>query len=456
MASYEFDIHTHSIASGHGTCATMTDMAKAANAAGLKMLGISDHGPKTLGGGRISYFRSLAFAQPKRLGVRMLYGAEVNILDQEGKLDLDDEILESLDYVIASMHRPIFKSGTADENTRAYIKTMENPNVNIIGHCDDEKFPVDYFALFRGLLDSSSGITSWGRYYTKSVTLYNAEGEKETVSLVAAADESQMTEYFTFRTRQGHKAIAFDDSSVILTEKTAEKLGLSVGDSFEVETADGGRRSLTLTGITENYVFTRLYLSQAQLKTLNGGALPAWNAVYGQTDCPTDAARASLSSAILACNYVSSVSFIEDTTQMFDGLIGCLNYVVMLVIVCAAALAAVVLYNLISVNLGERKKELATIKVLGFYDKEVYRYIFREIDLLSLIGSLVGLVVGIPLHQFIIRTVEMDQMMFIRSIAPRSFVFSVALTMLFNFVVCLLMRRHVRQISMVESMKAPE
>ena len=113
MASYEFDVHTHSIASGHGTCATMTDMAKAANAAGLKMLGISDHGPKTLGGGRISYFRSLAFAQPKRLGVRMLYGAEVNILDQEGKLDLDDEILESLDYVIASMHRPIFKSGTA-------------------------------------------------------------------------------------------------------------------------------------------------------------------------------------------------------------------------------------------------------------------------------------------------------------------------------------------------------
>ena len=306
------------------------------------------------------------------------------------------------------------------------------------------------------LLDSSSGITSWGRYYTKSVTLYNDAGEKETVSLVAANDESQMTEYFTFRTRQGHKAIAFDDSSVILTEKTAEKLGLSVGDSFEVETADGGRRSLTLTGITENYVFTRLYLSQAQLKTLNGGALPAWNAVYGQTDCPTDAARASLSSAILACNYVSSVSFIEDTTQMFDGLIGCLNYVVMLVIVCAAALAAVVLYNLISVNLGERKKELATIKVLGFYDKEVYRYIFREIDLLSLIGSLVGLVVGIPLHQFIIRTVEMDQMMFIRSIAPRSFVFSVALTMLFNFAVCLLMRRHVRQISMVESMKAPE
>ena len=143
-------------------------------------------------------------------------------------------------------------------------------------------------------------------------------------------------------------------------------------------------------------------------------------------------------------------------TGSLDDTIASINYVVYVIILCAGMLAFVVLYNLMNINITERTKEIATIKVLGFYDKEVYRYIFREIDLLSLIGSLVGLVVGIPLHQFIIRTVEMDQMMFIRSIAPRSFVFSVALTMLFNFAVCLLMRRHVRQISMVESMKAPE
>ena len=306
------------------------------------------------------------------------------------------------------------------------------------------------------VLDSSVNVTSWGRFYNKSVTLYNASGDKQTASIVTAEDESQITDYFTFRTRQGHNAISFDDSSVILTEKTAESLGLSVGDTFEVETSDGSRQTLTLTGITENYVFTRLYLSQAQLKALNGGVLPAWNTVYGQTSCPTSADRNALRTDLLACNYVSSVSFIEDTMEMFDNLIGCLNYVVILVIVCAAALAAVVLYNLISVNLGERKKELATIKVLGFYDKEVYRYIFREIDLLAFIGSLVGLALGVPLHQFIIRTVEMDQMMFIRSIAPRSYLFSITLTMFFTFVVCRLMRRHVKKISMVESMKAPE
>ena len=338
---------------------------------------------------------------------------------------------------------------------------MLNKQTTELTHCDltitlsDEKALTTENGL-GDLLASDTGISSWGRYYSKSVTLYNANGDKDTVSIVAAEDEQQMTQYFTFRTRKGHKEVPFDDSSVILTEKTAERLGLSIGDSFEVETADGSRKSLTLTGITENYVFTRLYLSQSQLKALNGGTLPEWNTVYGLTDCPTDTARDTLRTSILACNYVSSVSFIEDTTQMFDGLIGCLNYVVILVIVCAAALAAVVLYNLISVNLGERKKELATIKVLGFYDKEIYRYIFREIDLLSFLGSLVGLLLGVPLHQFIIRTVEMDQMMFIRSIAPRSFVFSVALTMLFNFVVCRLMRRHVRSISMVESMKAPE
>ena len=338
---------------------------------------------------------------------------------------------------------------------------MLNKQTTELTHCDltitlsDEKALTTENGL-GDLLDSDAGISSWGRYYTKSVTLYNAAGDKDTVSVVAAEDEQQLTQYFTFRTRQGHKTVPFDDSSVILTEKTAERLGLSVGDTFEVETADGSRKSLTLTGITESYVFAQLYLSQSQLKALNGGTLPEWNTVYGLTDCPTDTARDALRTKILACNYVSSVSFIEDTTQMFDGLIGCLNYVVILVIVCAAALAAVVLYNLISVNLGERKKELATIKVLGFYDKEVYRYIFREIDLLSFLGSLVGLLLGVPLHQFIIRTVEMDQMMFIRSIAPRSFVFSVALTMLFNFVVCRLMRRHVRSISMVESMKAPE
>ena len=304
-------------------------------------------------------------------------------------------------------------------------------------------------------LDSSSAVRSWGAFYTKSTTLYNEEGGSADVSIVGAENDARMTEYFTFRTRVGHDPIPFEEDSVILTEKTALNLGLSVGDTFYVEAADGSRVPLTLTGITENYMFTRLYLSNAQLQALLGST-PEWNTVYGLTGCTTEAEYNALRTKLLDCNYVSSVSFTEDTTSMFGSLIGSLNYVVVLIIVCAAALAAVVLYNLISVNLAERKKELATIKVLGFYDKEVYRYIFREIELLSLIGSGVGLLLGVPLHRFIILTVEMDQLMFIRTIAPRSYLLAVALTMLFTFVVCFAMRRHVRHISMVESMKAPE
>lgn len=153
LERYEFDIHTHTIASGHGSAATITDMAKAAAAKNLKMLGISDHGPATLGGGRVSYFRNLAYAQKECLGIRMLYGAEANIIDHRGHLDLDDRVLGHLDFVIASMHQPTIKPGTEEENTDAYINAMRNPCVTIIGHCDDTKFPVDYFRLFKAAME---------------------------------------------------------------------------------------------------------------------------------------------------------------------------------------------------------------------------------------------------------------------------------------------------------------
>ncbi len=154
MSSFELDVHTHTIASGHGSTATITDMAKVAAAKGLKLLGISDHGPATLGGGRVSYFRSLAHAQKKRLGVEMFYGAEANILDTSGRLDLDDTTLKGLDYVIASIHKPIMKPGSMEENTKAYIESMKNPCVRIIGHCDDVKFPVDYLAIVKAAMEN--------------------------------------------------------------------------------------------------------------------------------------------------------------------------------------------------------------------------------------------------------------------------------------------------------------
>lgn len=144
---FEFDPHIHTISSGHAGHSTITDLAKQASFVGLKAIGITDHGPATLGSGHISYFRNLAYAPKKRCGVDILYGVELNILDKEGTVDLDDEILETLDYAIISMHQPIYKSGSVEENTFAYVNAMKHPRVKIVGHPEDVKYPVDFEAL---------------------------------------------------------------------------------------------------------------------------------------------------------------------------------------------------------------------------------------------------------------------------------------------------------------------
>lgn len=143
------DLHTHTCASGHGTADRITDLAKQATLRRMKVLGISDHGPATAGSAGLSYFRSLRLGERNRFGVKILYGAEANILDTEGHLDLPDAVLEQLDYCIISMHRPIYTSGSPQENTKAYIRAMEHPKVQFIGHCDDSRFPVDYPELIR-------------------------------------------------------------------------------------------------------------------------------------------------------------------------------------------------------------------------------------------------------------------------------------------------------------------
>lgn len=141
---YLSDLHTHSIASGHGTSCTISQMAKKASQKGLKLLGITDHGPATLAAGTPSYFRSLTFSPKKRFGIDLLYGVELNILDTDGSVDLEEDLLSKLDYAIASMHTPNFKSRSRLENTTAFVNAMKNPHVKILGHCDNPTYPVDY------------------------------------------------------------------------------------------------------------------------------------------------------------------------------------------------------------------------------------------------------------------------------------------------------------------------
>ena len=152
MIYQPFDLHTHTCASGHGTNDRITDLAKEAAKRNMSVLGVSDHGPASMGSAGLSYFRSLFLCEKKRFGITIRYGAEANILDTDGNLDIPDDILQTLDYCIVSMHRPIYTSGSAAENTRAYIRAMRHPNVKIIGHCDDSRFPVDYPELVKAAL----------------------------------------------------------------------------------------------------------------------------------------------------------------------------------------------------------------------------------------------------------------------------------------------------------------
>lgn len=143
------DTHTHSIASGHGTCDTITDMAKEASKRGLEILAITEHGPSTTGSCTESYLRSLKYAPRKRFGVKILYGCEINILDYNGQLDVEDGILKDLDINIVSLHTNNIKPGTIQDNTKAIIEAIKNPNIHIIGHPDDIKFPIDYEKILK-------------------------------------------------------------------------------------------------------------------------------------------------------------------------------------------------------------------------------------------------------------------------------------------------------------------
>ncbi len=146
---YLSDIHTHSIASGHGTSCTISDMAKTAARKNLKLLGITDHGPGTLAAGTPSYFRSLTYSPRRRFGVELLYGIELNILDTDGTVDLEQNLLNKLDYAIASMHCQNFRPGTLEENTAALVNVMKNPVVKVLGHIDNSQYHIDYATVVK-------------------------------------------------------------------------------------------------------------------------------------------------------------------------------------------------------------------------------------------------------------------------------------------------------------------
>ena len=282
-------------------------------------------------------------------------------------------------------------------------------------------------------------------------------GEEDNLYIVVPSDTEAMTEYFTFRQRTTGETVPFEEGSVVISEKLAERHDLSVGDAITVENADGDAASFTITGVCENYIYHYLYMSEDVYRDAFGEE-PETNLLYCRLaeGVDTPEAEDELATALLKCRDIAGAQFTHEITASFRQSLDSINYIVVVLIIAAGALAFVVLYNLTNINITERSKELATIKVLGFYDGEVGAYIYRETSVLTLIGTVCGLVFGIALHTFVIRTAEVDMVMFGRSIYPMSFVWSALLTIAFSLLVNLVMYRKLKNISMVESMKAPE
>ena len=276
----------------------------------------------------------------------------------------------------------------------------------------------------------------------------------QNLTLVAAEDTELLEKMVCFRDPETGEIHELSDSGVIITERLAEKFELSPGDEFTFYCNDV-EFTAKIDGIAENYAMHFIYMSGDCYKKLSGEE-PEINSVFSimsETDGET---QEELAKTLMSYDGVLALTFSKDSMESFKSVVENLNYVVILIIVCAAALAFVVLYNLTNINITERIREIATIKVLGFYDKEVSSYVFRENIILSLLGAGTGLLLGKWLHSFVMSVIQTDDVMFGRFIPFWAYASAFAMTIFFAFAVNWLMYFRLKKVSMVESLKSVE
>ena len=244
----------------------------------------------------------------------------------------------------------------------------------------------------------------------------------------------------------------------LITEKLATRLGAKAGDVIAVYDEDtignatGKPREVRVDGVMEYYIGQVVIMSPEAYEKVFGQE-PAFNALYAGVSDDAEV-RSALSADVLAMDGAKTLIYNDETINSYRNMLKSVDSVVVVLVVAAALLAFVVLYNLTNINIAERVREIATLKVLGFKPHEVDAYIYRETLLLALIGAVVGLVLGVYMEGFVVVTAEVDQVMFGREIHPQSFLLAFALTMIFAAAVTIAMRGKLRRINMVESLKS--
>lgn len=284
------------------------------------------------------------------------------------------------------------------------------------------------------------------------------DDDDQRVEIDVPQDENAFGRLVTMRTRLGHEPLALTDDGALITEKLATRLGVKAGDVIAVYDEDtignatGEPREVRIDGVMEYYIGQVVIMSPEAYKKVFGQE-PAPNALYAGVS--EDAkVRSALSADVLGMDGAKTLIYNDETINSYRNMLKSVDSVVVVLVVAAALLAFVVLYNLTNINIAERVREIATLKVLGFKPHEVDAYIYRETLLLALIGAVAGLVLGVYMEGFVVVTAEVDQVMFGREIHPQSFLLAFALTMVFAVAVTVAMRGKLRRINMVESLKS--
>lgn len=308
----------------------------------------------------------------------------------------------------------------------------------------------------KDLLKFLDGNSEIDHYTRVQLTKMTAPKEKGSVSIYVYVPENteNFKEDVTLRDRKSHEQYELTDDGAVICEKTASLIGVKTGDEITLE-KDNRKYKVKITAVTENYMGHYVYMTPPCYEKTFGEKPEYSSTVYTmKEDAESD--LETLGNAILKYPAALSISYTSSTAGQVERMLGSLGAVIWVLIISAGMLAFVVLYNLNNINITERQRELATLKVLGFYDGEVSQYVFRENILLSFIGILAGAVFGILLHRYVITTVEVDAVMFGRNIKPISFVYSGIITFGFSMFVNMVMHFKLKKINMVESLKSVE
>ena len=273
------------------------------------------------------------------------------------------------------------------------------------------------------------------------------------ITIVVPENLEKMDKFIHLQDRKTQNPIELNNKGIVLTEKIARDLGVKAGDEIELINSDDKKAKTKVSHITENYISHYAYISPENYTKLFEKDLD-FNRVIGILNNPSVKIEDKLSKKLFDIETIDGITFNTASKETFHNTIKNLNYVVLIMIISAGALAFVVLYNLTNVNISERIREIATIKVLGFYDKEVSAYIYRENIILTIIGTVVGLGLGTILHKFIMVTVEIQSMMFGRVIDMSSYFIATVLTIVLSLFVNLAMFYKLRNVKMVESLKS--